>query len=123
VRRDVLEVRSPLLVPRHSIAIVLDREIVLPVLAAAGDRDGLGVSVDAVLDELGDRLQGIALRERNDTDRVPVIPDLELAAVGMTAPVQASALELAVAQPGWQQAVPDIQEVGVTGNALIHVGA
>ena len=37
--------------------------------------------IDAVFDELGDRLQRIVLRERDDADRVPVIADLELAAV------------------------------------------
>jgi hypothetical protein len=46
------------------------------------DRDGRSPRVDAVLDELGDRLQGIALRERDDADRVPIVADFELAAVG-----------------------------------------
>src|SRR2546429_8821766 len=54
----------------------------LAVLAAARDRNGLRVRVDAVLDELGDRLQRVPLRERDDTDRVPVIADPELAAIG-----------------------------------------
>src|SRR2546423_15662533 len=54
----------------------------LAVLAAARDRNGLRVRVDAVLDELGDRLQRVPLRERDDTDRVPVIAGPELAAIG-----------------------------------------
>src|SRR6266513_2235096 len=54
----------------------------LAVLAAARDRNGLRVRVDAVLDELGDRLQRVPRRERDDTDRVPVIADPELAAIG-----------------------------------------
>jgi hypothetical protein len=36
--------------------------------------------VDAVLDELGNRLEWIALRKRDDADRVPIIPDPKLAA-------------------------------------------
>ena len=43
-------------------------------------RDVLGLRIDAVLDDLGNRLEWIALRERNNPDRVPVIPDFELPA-------------------------------------------
>jgi len=50
---------------------------VLAVLAAARDGDGLRVSIDRVLDEFGDRLERITLRERDDADGVPVIADLE----------------------------------------------
>jgi hypothetical protein len=52
-----------------------------PVLAPTRDNDGLCARVNAVLDELGDCLQRIALRERNDPDRVPVVSDLELTAI------------------------------------------
>jgi hypothetical protein len=51
-------------------------------VAAARYRDGLRMRVNAVLDELGNRLQGVALRERDDAYGVPVIPDLELAVTG-----------------------------------------
>src|SRR5258708_6976801 len=51
------------------------------VLLAAGDRDGLRMRIDTVLDELRDRFQGIALRERDDADRVPIIPDAQFAAI------------------------------------------
>ena len=78
---DVLEVGKPLGIARHAIAVILDREVMRAVLAAARDRDGLCVRVDAVLDELGNRLERIALRQRDDANRIPVIPDLELAAV------------------------------------------
>src|SRR2546429_5858605 len=54
----------------------------LAVLAAARDRNGIRVRVDAVLDELGDRIERVPLRERDDTDRVSVIVDPELAAIG-----------------------------------------
>ena len=36
--------------------------------------------VDAVLDELGYRFQRIALRQRDDRDRIPVVADAEIAA-------------------------------------------
>jgi hypothetical protein len=51
------------------------------VLLAVRDRDGLGVRINAVLDEFRNRLQGIALRQRDVPDRIPVIPNTQLAAV------------------------------------------
>jgi|SRR5882724_4220776 len=80
--RDVFEVWPTLLVTGHAIAVILDRDVVLAVLPAARDRNGPRVRVDAVLDELGNRLQWVLLRERDDTDCVPIVADLELAAVG-----------------------------------------
>jgi hypothetical protein len=44
-------------------------------------RDRLRVRIDAVFDEFRNRLQGIALRERDDPDRIPVIADAQLPAV------------------------------------------
>ena len=82
MRRDVFEVRPTLLVTGNAIAVILDRDVVLAVLPSARDRNGPRVCVDAVLDELGDRLQWVPLRERDDTDCVPIIADLEPAAVG-----------------------------------------
>src|SRR5213079_2188132 len=82
MRRNVLEVRPALLIAGNAIAVILNRYIVLAVLPAARHRNCLRVRVDAVLDELGDRLQWVPLRERDDTDRVPVIADPELAAIG-----------------------------------------
>jgi hypothetical protein len=80
VRGDVLEVGKAVGVARHAVAVVTDREVVLAVLAPARDRNSLGTCVDAVLDELRDGLQGIALRERDDANRVPVVADAQLAA-------------------------------------------
>src|SRR5216683_5435678 len=51
------------------------------VLLAPCDRDRLCVRINAVLDEFGDGFQRITLRERDDPDCVPVIPDAQLAAV------------------------------------------
>jgi hypothetical protein len=39
------------------------------------------VRVDAIFDEFGDRLERVALRERNDADGIPVIADAQFAAV------------------------------------------
>jgi hypothetical protein len=45
------------------------------VLPTARDHNGLCVRIDAVLDQLGDGLERIALRARDDADRVPIIAD------------------------------------------------
>jgi hypothetical protein len=58
----VLEIGLTLLVAGHAIAVVLDRDIVLRVLAVARDRNSFRARVDAILDELGNRLLRIALR-------------------------------------------------------------
>jgi hypothetical protein len=41
----------------------------------------LRVRIDRVLHEFGDRLQRITLRERDNSDRIPIIADAQLAAV------------------------------------------
>ena len=74
---DVAEIGPPLGVARHAVAVVADREEMPAVLAAARDRDGARARVDAVLDQLGDRLERAALRQRDDGDRVPVVADLQ----------------------------------------------
>lgn len=50
-------------------------------LASACDRDAFRTRIDAVLHELGDRLERIALRERDDADRVPIIANAQLPTV------------------------------------------
>jgi len=52
------------------------------VFTAAGDDNVRCVRVDAVLNELGDGLQRIALGERNDANSVPVIADPQFAFPG-----------------------------------------
>ena len=51
-------------------------------LPAPGNRNICGVGVDAVLNELGNGLQRIALGKRNDADSVPVITDPQFAFLG-----------------------------------------
>src|ERR1700691_6229961 len=51
------------------------------VLLAPHDRDRLCVRVNAVLDEFGDGLQRITLRQRDNPDGVPVVPNAQLTAV------------------------------------------
>src|SRR4051812_43437437 len=51
-----------------------------PVLAAARDRHGARLRINAVFDQLGDRLQWAGLRQGDDGDGVPVVADLQLAA-------------------------------------------
>jgi hypothetical protein len=62
VSGDIFEVRQSLGIARHAVAVILDREIVCAAFSTARNRDGLGMRVDAVLHELGDRLERIALR-------------------------------------------------------------
>ncbi len=61
VRGHVLEVGEPLLIARHAVAVILDGEVVCAVLLAARNGDSLGVRIDRVLDEFGNRFQRIAL--------------------------------------------------------------
>src|SRR6516225_746018 len=51
-----------------------------PVLAAARDRHSARLRINAVFDQLGDRLQWAGLRQGDDGDGVPVVADLQLAA-------------------------------------------
>jgi len=96
---DILEIWLPRLVPRHPVPIVPDREIMLSMLSASGDGDRLRVRVDAVLDEFRDGLQRIALRQRNDAYGVPIIPDLQPAAIGI--PPAVRGLILRNTPPRW----------------------
>src|SRR6516162_2345843 len=79
MRGDVFEIRQPARIARDTVAIILDLQIVTAMLPPARDDNGLGVRVDAVLDQLGDGFEGIALRERDNADRVPIIADSQFA--------------------------------------------
>ena len=57
--RSVSEIRPPLLVARHPVAIVLDRQKVRALLTVARDCDGLGVGVDAVSTNIAMALNGL----------------------------------------------------------------
>ena len=78
VGRDVAEVRRAFGVLRDAGAVVGDRQVMLASLPAAGDGDVARACVDRVLDELGDRLQRVLLRQGDDGDRIPVVADAEL---------------------------------------------
>src|SRR3990172_7305011 len=56
------------------------------VLPAARDAHAAGTRIDRVLHQLGDRLEGIGLGERNDGDRIPVVADPQLAALAAAIP-------------------------------------
>jgi hypothetical protein len=53
----------------------------LVVFATPRDRDCSGLGIDAVLDKFGDRFQRVALRERDNANRVPVIANPQLSAI------------------------------------------
>jgi hypothetical protein len=61
VRGHVLKVGKSIGIARHSIAVILDRQIMSAVFSAASDGDSLRLRVDAVLNELGNRFERIAL--------------------------------------------------------------
>jgi hypothetical protein len=75
MRGDVAEIRPPIRVARHPASVIADAQILLSAVPAAGNRHRARLSVDAVLDQLGDGLQGIRLRQRDDGNGVPVIAD------------------------------------------------
>src|SRR5437762_7902644 len=75
MRRDVLEVRQPVRIARETVAIVFDLYVVFTVLATTRDDNGPGVRIDTVLDQLGDGFERTTLRERDNTDRVPIIAE------------------------------------------------
>ena len=62
MRGDVAEIGNAVSIARNAIAIVADGEIVFAVLPSPRDRDLSRVRVDAVLDELGNSFQRVALR-------------------------------------------------------------
>jgi hypothetical protein len=80
MRRDVLEVGLALGIPAHAFAVVPHAQVMAALLLAARDDDRLRLRIDAVLDELRHRLQRIALRQRDDRDRVPVVADAKTTA-------------------------------------------
>ena len=106
VRRHVVEIRFAVRIPAHALAVVLHAQVMLSLLLAASDDDRLRTSVDAVLDELRHRLQRIALRQRDDRDRVPVIADAQIAARGRFGGLFVArghavpSVEIAVVRPG-----------------------
>lgn len=78
---DVLELRQPVWIARDAVAIVPNRQIILAVLASARDGNRLGMRIDAVFNQLRDSLKRIALRQCNDTEGIPIIPDPQLTAL------------------------------------------
>ena len=80
VRRHIMKIRLAVGVLAHAIAVVLHAQVMLSLLLATGDDDRFRARINTILDQLGHRLEGVALRERNDGDRIPVIADAQIAA-------------------------------------------
>ena len=78
---DKLEVRQAVGAARHALAVISHGQIVCAVLAAAHDGNGCGLRIHAVLDELGDRLEWVGLRERDNSNGIPIIADPQFAAL------------------------------------------
>jgi len=56
------------------------------------------VHIDAVFDQLGDRLERAALGQCDDGDGIPVIADLEPSACSLSAPTAISAMQTIIAR-------------------------
>src|SRR5438105_8138551 len=78
VRRHIMKIRFAVDVPAHAFAVVLDAQVMLSLLLAARDDDRLRVRIDAVLDQLGDGFERIALRQPDGRDRLPVIANAQI---------------------------------------------
>ena len=74
---DVLEIGASGRVAGNPFAVVDDPQVRIAPFASADDCDFSGAGVDRVLDELGDRLEGVRLREGDDVDGVPVVADAQ----------------------------------------------
>ena len=75
-----MEIRTAFLIARHAFAVVPDGQKMAPMFPAPRNRDGPRLRVNAVLDKFRNGLEGIALRQRDDSNRIPVVTNLELAA-------------------------------------------
>ena len=80
---DILEVWQTVGTTRNAVAVIFDGQVVSVVLLSPRNGDGLGPGIDAVLDELCDCRQRVALRERNDANRVPIVADAKFTAVAL----------------------------------------
>ena len=77
--RNITKVRPPVSTARNALPVIPDLQVVATFAATANDRDIRCASIDRILDQLGDGLQRIRLRQRNDRDRIPVIADAKFA--------------------------------------------
>ena len=80
MRGDITKVRFAVSVARHPVSVIADGKKMPSLLAPASERDVLRLRVDAIFHQLGNSLQRIALRQRNDGDRVPIVADFQFAA-------------------------------------------
>ena len=76
---DVAKVRPAVRIAGNALPVVPHLQIVAAFAATANDRDIRCARVDGILDQLGDGLERIRLRKRNDRDRIPVVADAEFA--------------------------------------------
>jgi hypothetical protein len=77
VGRDVSQRLGAVELRDHALAVVPDPQAHLALDALAGDADLSGAGVEAVLHQLGERLAGIGLAQRQPADELERIVDLE----------------------------------------------
>src|SRR6266498_3858859 len=80
VRGHVVEIRLAVRILADALTVVLHPQVMLSLLLASRDDDRFSARIDAVLDQLSHRLQRVALRQRDDRDRIPVIADAQIPA-------------------------------------------
>ena len=76
---DIAKVRPSVRIAGNALTVIPDLQVVAAFAATANDRDIRCAGIDGILDQLGDGLQRIRLRQRNDRDRIPVVADAEFA--------------------------------------------
>jgi len=76
---NVLKIRQAVGRSRDAFPVILDRQILTAMLSATGDRDCLGVRVDAVFHELRDGLERVALREGDNAYGIPIVANPKFA--------------------------------------------
>src|SRR5258708_58106 len=76
--RDVLEVRNALLAFGNPFSIIYNPKVSLSRLLSPKNMNLSRLRIDTIFDKLRDRFQRIGLAERQDRDRVPMIPDTKL---------------------------------------------
>ena len=76
---DIAKVRPAVGIAGNALAVIPDLQVVAAFAATANDRDIRCAGIDGILDQLGDGLQRIRLRQRDDRDRIPVVADAEFA--------------------------------------------
>ena len=81
------EVRYTVLISGDALTVVCNKQVMFALFSTAGNRDVLGMRIDTVFDEFSDRFQRVSLRQRNNRNGMPIVPDAELAGLALLFPL------------------------------------